>query len=148
MQNLSFHLQNDTTSTFFKSNHLCIPLLMVSIVLLDIKMENFEKEKAPEMAFTPSLKPCLLLELGCGAIYLDVSRYTFVYFVAHIHHILQFSKPRSKFLEPKWSHYNKYPIICQIVQFHLRSQILSKIKTKLFVTFTCFIFLQSRINSL
>ena len=38
-----------------------------------------------------------------GEINLVVSRYTFVCFILHIHHILHFCVPHPEFLEPKWS---------------------------------------------
>lgn len=50
-----------------------------------------------------SIKLKLLKLLG-GEIYLVVSRYTFVCYILHIHHILHFFVPHPKFLEPKWSH--------------------------------------------
>ena len=44
-----------------------------------------------------------LFKLLGGEIYWAVSRYTFMYFILRIHHILHFCVPRPKFLEPKWS---------------------------------------------
>ena len=44
-----------------------------------------------------------LFKLLGGEINLVVSRYTFVCFILHIHHILHFCVPHPEFLEPKWS---------------------------------------------
>ena len=65
----------------------------------------------------------VLFKLLGGEIYLAVSWYTFVRFILHIHLISHFYVPRSKFLEPNWSHFLHFSSYC-ISQYLIVIQIL------------------------